>query len=100
MKLRDMTLQEFSNRNDFYIYIIDNNKVEKLTKVKFMQKFYKASDAKAKKVVKQGETRRSGLYKKFGKEDYDQPYLYHLVLNMSRLSLEQASKEVRILIQQ
>jgi cytidylate kinase len=69
-------------------------------RIKFMQQFYKASDAKAKKAVKQGETRRSGLYKKFGKEDYDQPYLYHLVLNMSRLSLEQASKEVRILIQQ
>lgn len=69
-------------------------------RIKFMQRFYKASDAKAKKAVKQGETRRSGLYKKFGKEDYDQPYLYHLVLNMSRLSLEQASKEVRILIQQ
>jgi cytidylate kinase len=69
-------------------------------RIKFMQRFYKASDAKAKKAVKQGETRRSGLYKKFGKEDYDQPYLYHLVLNMSRLSLEQASKEIRILIQQ
>jgi cytidylate kinase len=69
-------------------------------RIKFMQRFYKASDAKAKKAVKQGETRRSGLYKKFGKEDYDQPYLYHLVLNMSRLSLDQASKEVRILIQQ
>ncbi len=69
-------------------------------RIKFMQRFYKASDAKAKKAVKQGETRRSGLYKKFGKEDYDQPHLYHLVLNMSRLSLEQASKEVRILIQQ
>ena len=69
-------------------------------RIKFMQRFYKASDAKAKKAVKQGETRRSGLYKKFGKEDYDQPYLYHLVLNMSRLSLDQASKEIRILIQQ
>jgi cytidylate kinase len=68
-------------------------------RIKFMQQFYDMSDAKAEKAVKQGETRRSNLYKKFGKEDYDQPYLYHLVLNMSRLSLEGALREVIVLIQ-
>ncbi len=68
-------------------------------RIKFMQQFYKISDGQAKKAVKRGETRRSGLYKKFGKEDYDQPYLYHIVLNLSRLSLEQALKEVMILVQ-
>lgn len=69
------------------------------TRIKFMQQFYKISDGRAKKAVKQGETRRSSLYKKFGKEDYDQPYLYHIVLNMSRLSLEQALKKIMILVQ-
>jgi len=68
-------------------------------RIKFMQQFYDMSDAKAEKAVKHGETRRSGLYKNFGKKDYDQPYLYHLVLNMSRLSLEQALKEVMVLVQ-
>lgn len=68
-------------------------------RIKFMQQFYKISDGRAKKAVKQGETRRSSLYKKFGKEDYDQPYLYHIVLNMSRLSLEQALKKIMILVQ-
>ena len=68
-------------------------------RIKFMQQFYNMSDAKAEKAVKQGEARRANLYKNFGKEDYDQPYLYHLVLNMSRLSLEQALREVMVLVQ-
>jgi cytidylate kinase len=68
-------------------------------RIKFMQQFYNMSDAKAEKAVKQGEARRANLYKNFGKKDYDQPYLYHLVLNMSRLSLEQALREVMVLVQ-
>jgi len=67
-------------------------------RIKFMQRFYDISDVKAQKAVKQGETRRYRLYKQFGKEDYDQPYLYHLVLNMSTLSLNQALKEVIVLV--
>jgi cytidylate kinase len=68
-------------------------------RIKFMQQFYDFSDAKANKAVKQGDTRRSNLYKKLGREDYNQPYLYHLVLNMSRISLEQALREVVVLVQ-
>ncbi len=68
-------------------------------RVKFMQQFYDFSDTKASKAVKQGDTRRSNLYKKLGREDYNQPYLYHLVLNMSRISLEQALREVVVLVQ-
>ena len=69
-------------------------------RIKFMQRFYDMSEAQAKKAVKQGETRRSNLYKKFGREDYNQPHLYHLGLNMSRLTLEQALKEVIVLVQE
>ena len=69
-------------------------------RIKFVQRFYDMSEAKAKKAVKQGETRRSNLYKKFGREDYNQPHLYHLGLNMSRLTLEQALKEVIVLVQE
>jgi cytidylate kinase len=68
-------------------------------RIKFMQQYYAISDAKAEKAVKQGEARRANLYKNFGKEDYDQPYLYHLVLNMSRLSLDGALREVMVLVQ-
>ncbi len=67
-------------------------------RIKFLQRFYNISDAKAQKFAKQGETRRYRLYKQFGKEDYDQPYLYHLVLNMSTLSLDQALNEVVALV--
>ncbi len=68
-------------------------------RIKFMQQFYDISDAKAEKAVKHGEARRSSLYKKFGKEDYDQPHLYHLILNMSKLSLEQALAKIMVLVQ-
>ena len=68
-------------------------------RIKFMQKFYNFSDAQAEKAVKNGEIRRTAVLKKFGKGDYDQFHLYHLVLNMSRLSLEQALKEVVVLVQ-
>jgi len=39
------------------------------------------------------------LYKGLSKLRKDMPYLYHLVLNMSRLSLEQALREVVALVQ-
>ena len=68
-------------------------------RIKFMQQFYDVSDAKASKAVKQGDTRRSNIFKKLGREDYNQPYLYHLVLNMSRISLEQALRKVVVLVQ-
>lgn len=68
-------------------------------RIKFMQQFYDISDAKASKAVKQGCDRRANLYKKFGRKDYNQPYLYHLVLNMSRMSLEQALRKVVALVQ-
>ena len=68
-------------------------------RIKFIQQFYDLSDAKARKAVKQGDIRRSNLYKKLGREDYNQPHLYHLVLNMSRISLGQALREVVVLAQ-
>jgi len=43
-------------------------------------------------VVKNEDKRRLNLYKKLGKSDYDNPDLYHLVLNMGRISLDKASK--------
>jgi cytidylate kinase len=86
-------LHEFDNA--YHILLVADLK----SRIKFMQQFYNISDARAAKVVKRGATRRSSLFKKFGKEDYDQPHLYHLVLNMSRLSLEQVLESVVALIQ-
>jgi cytidylate kinase len=59
-------------------------------RVKFMQKHYNLSDIKAEAAVMKGEKKRANLYKKFGKKDFDDSNLYHMTLNMSRVSLEKA----------
>jgi cytidylate kinase len=59
-------------------------------RVKFMQKNYDLSESRATQAVKNEDKRRLNLYKKLGKTDYDNPALYHLVLNMSRISLDKA----------
>jgi len=57
-------------------------------RVKFMQKHYKLTESKAEATVASAEKRRINFYRKFGKEDYNDPIHYHLVLNMSHISLE------------
>jgi cytidylate kinase len=61
-------------------------------RVKFMQKNYDLSKSRAMQVVKSEDKRRFNLYRKLGKADYDHPDLYHLVLNMDRVSLDKASE--------
>lgn len=71
----------------FHILLI----AEKLDRINFMKKNYKMSYGEATQVVETMGKRRANLYKKFGKKDFDQPELYHIVLNMSKLSMEEAS---------
>lgn len=71
---------------------------ERADRLKFLQKRYKFTPSKAKQIISRREKRRANLYRKFGKEDYDQPHLYHLVLNMSQLDLDTALKLVCDLI--
>lgn len=59
-------------------------------RIRFMEEHYDLSTAQATQTVNREDKRRSNLYRKFGKEDYDHPDLYHLVLNMSKLNLEKA----------
>ena len=59
-------------------------------RVRFMKTHYDLSQGRATQVVKNEDKRRSNLYKKLGKTDYDNPELYHLVLNMNRVHLEKA----------
>jgi cytidylate kinase len=47
----------------------------------------KATREQAMRIVTNQDKRRLSLYHQLGKQDYDSPALYHLVLNMSRLSL-------------
>ena len=74
----------------YHILLIDTFE----NRVKFMQKHYDLSQGRATQVVKGEDKRRFNLYKKLGKTDYDNPDLYHLVLNMNRIHLDQALKLV------
>ena len=74
----------------FHVLLID----EIENRIKFMMEHYDMNEKKATRVVNNEDKRRMGLYSKLGKKDYDSPSLYHLVLNMSRFSLEGAAKLV------
>ena len=71
---------------------------EETDRIKFIEETYNLSQNRAAQIVAERENRRVALYKKFGKEDYNQPHLYHLTLNMSRLSLEEALDQIRVLV--
>jgi cytidylate kinase len=68
-------------------------------RVRFMKQHYELSESRAARVVRGEDKRRKALYQKLGKTDYDDPFLYHLVLNMSKISLEEAKKMVCSLVQ-
>ena len=74
----------------FHILMID----EFDNRVLFLKEHYDLSESRAAKVVRSEDKRRKALYQKLGKTDYDDPYLYHLVLNMSKINLEEAKKMV------
>jgi cytidylate kinase len=63
-------------------------------RVRFMQERYNLSQSRAAQVVKSEDKRRLNLYRKLHKTDYDQPSLYHLVLNMDRISLDKAQEMI------
>ncbi len=73
-----------------HVLIID----EVENRVKLMMDHYDLSQKQAARVVSKEDKRRLSFYRKLGKEDFDDPSLYHLVLNMSRVDLETASKLV------
>ena len=74
----------------FHILMLD----EFDNRVRFMKEHYELSETEAAKVIRSEDKRRKALYQKLGKTDYDDPFLYHLVLNMGRISLEEAQRLV------
>ncbi len=72
----------------YHILLID----ELENRVKFMMKHYELDAAQAKRRVNNEDKRRLNLYKKLGKQDYDHPSLYHLTLNMSKFTMEEAQE--------
>jgi len=71
----------------FHVLLID----ELENRIKIIIDRYNVSEKQATRIVNNEDKRRLSLYRRLGKEDYDNPGLYHLVINMNRFSLEQAS---------
>ncbi len=59
-------------------------------RVRFMEDQYDLSTSQAVQAINREDKKRMNLFRKFGREDYDHPDLYHLVLNMSKLKLDRA----------
>ena len=68
-------------------------------RVKFMMDRYEMPRKKAERTVANEDRRRINLYKRLGKSDYENPQLYHMVLNMGRLDLETARDMVCNLVE-
>ena len=64
---------------------------DKKDRIAFMEKNYQLTQAQASQVVNAEDKRRTALYRKLHKSDYDQPDHYHLTLNMSKLPLSIAA---------
>lgn len=78
----------------YHILLINDAK----NRAKFMMEHYDLSQSKAEQVVSREDKRRMNLFRKLGKSDYDDSSLYHLVLNMGKIDLEQAKKLVCSLV--
>lgn len=70
----------------YHILLIDNFE----NRVRFLIDNYQLTDRQAAQTVKYEDRRRASLYRKLGKQDYDSPSLYHLVLNMAYLEMSPA----------
>ena len=69
-------------------------------RVRFIEERYEMTEHRAVQLVKAQDKRRANLYHKLGKQDYDQPDLYHLVINTSRVSIDDASRLIIRMVQQ
>ena len=78
----------------FHVLLID----EFENRVRFMMEHYDLRYSKAAQIVRNEDNRRIALYRRLGKADYDQPSLYHLVLNMARIDMKKALTLVTDLI--
>jgi cytidylate kinase len=63
-------------------------------RIRFMMDHYNIDRKRAQTVIDKQNKRRINLYRYFGRTDYDQPELYHMVLNMNRLGLDDAVQAV------
>jgi len=59
-------------------------------RIKRVERREKVPSEQAARIVHNEDKRRLNLYHRLGKQDYDSPALYHLVLNMSRIARREA----------
>lgn len=78
----------------YHVLLINDLK----NRVKFMTERYDFSESQAVQVVNREDKRRLNLYRKIGKTDYDNPTLYHLVLNMARMDMPTAVRLIMNLV--
>lgn len=74
------------HKDAFHILLI----ADRTDRIRFMEEHYELSASPAEAAIRNEDKRRLNLYKKFGKQDYDKPELYHLVFNMSRVFIDSA----------
>jgi len=67
-------------------------------RIQFMEQNYNLPHRQAAKAVNIEDLKRANLYRRLKKTDYDDHNLYHLVLNMSKLNMDQACELVCELI--
>jgi cytidylate kinase len=67
-------------------------------RIRFLEARYKLRRNQAEHVVQTEDKRRTNLYQKINKSDYDRPSHYHLTLNMSKLSIDKAADMVCLLV--
>jgi cytidylate kinase len=78
----------------FHILLINSEE----NRIQFVMSHYNLSKKKAQQYIQNEEKRRTNLYKRIGKTDYENPSLYDLVLNMSKYDLESALQAICDLI--
>lgn len=64
---------------------------DKEYRAKFVEKGSELTYKQAVQAVNMDDKRRMNLYRQFGRQDYDDPDPYHMVLNMSKLGVKKAS---------
>lgn len=75
-----------SHPDAVHILLVD----ELENRIRRVEKREKVPSEQAARIVGHEDKRRLSLYHRLGKQDFDSPSLYHMVLNMSRLSPRQA----------
>lgn len=72
---------------------------QSIDRINLIRRKYDLDHGQASQIITKQDKIRVNLFRYFGKEDFDNPLLYTLVLNMSRMSMDQGVDVVRNLVQ-